>query len=156
MNQAESTYRAFASKTAELAEVDIQRIRLQAEYAHAEKQLGARNAELTALQADQALRQQQEQQVAVRQAQSRQEADSLSNSARKCAASCAPCSARSTPCRPSRRASRRRPDAASKTGRTARQPAAPYGGRGIGGYACIIAGSPSYRRHGTQSIRSAV
>lgn len=78
VKQAESTYRAFASKTAELAEVDIQRIRLQAEYAHAEKQLGARNAELTALQADQALRQQQEQQVAARQAQSRQEADALS------------------------------------------------------------------------------
>ena len=34
--QAEATYRAFAGQSMELAEVDIQRIRLQAEYAHNE------------------------------------------------------------------------------------------------------------------------
>src|SRR5690606_13594329 len=32
--QAESTYRAFAQQSADLAEVDIKRIKLQAEYAH--------------------------------------------------------------------------------------------------------------------------
>ena len=50
--QAEATYRAFASQSMELAEVDIQRIRLQAEYAHNEKLLASRNAQLSTLQAD--------------------------------------------------------------------------------------------------------
>ena len=50
--QAEATYRAFAGQSMELAEVDIQRIRLQAEYAHNEKLLASRNAQLSTLQAD--------------------------------------------------------------------------------------------------------
>lgn len=75
--QAESTYRAFAAQSADLAEVDIKRIKLQAETAHAEKLLAARSAELSTLQADRALRLQQEQQVAARQEQSRQEATAL-------------------------------------------------------------------------------
>ncbi|MDT4820419.1 DUF2968 domain-containing protein [Achromobacter agilis] len=75
--QAEATYRAFASQSAELAEVDIKRIKLQAEYAHAEKLLATRSAELSTLQADRALRLQQEEQVAARQEQSRQEATAL-------------------------------------------------------------------------------
>jgi len=75
--QAESTYQAFAAQSAELAEVDISRIRLQAEYAHAERQLAARTAQLNTLQADQSLRVQQEQQVAARQAQLREETDAL-------------------------------------------------------------------------------
>ena len=57
--QAEATYRAFASQSMELAEVDIQRIRLQAEYAHNEL-LASRNAQLSTLQADNTLRMQQE------------------------------------------------------------------------------------------------
>lgn len=76
--QAEATYRSFVTRSAELADIEIRRIRLQAEYNKAEQQLAARNAELAALQADQALRQEQEQQVAARQAQSRQETQALS------------------------------------------------------------------------------
>nr|WP_315845870.1 DUF2968 domain-containing protein [uncultured Achromobacter sp.] len=77
--QAEATYRAFATQSAELAEVDIKRIKLQAEYANAEKQLASRSAQLSTLQADRALRMQQEEQVAARQEQSRQEATALAD-----------------------------------------------------------------------------
>lgn len=76
--QAEATYRSFVARSAELADIEIRRIRLQAEYNKAEQQLAARNAELASLQADLALRQEQEQQVAARQAQSRQETQALS------------------------------------------------------------------------------
>jgi len=75
--QAESTYRAFAQQSAELAEVDIKRIKLQAEYARSERLLAERSNELATLQADQSLRRQQEQQVAARQEQSRQQAAAL-------------------------------------------------------------------------------
>lgn len=77
--QAEATYRAFTAQSAELAEVDIKRIKLQAEYAHAEKLLASRSAELSTLQADRTLRMQQEEQVAARQEQSRQEATALAD-----------------------------------------------------------------------------
>lgn len=77
--QAESTYRAFAAQSADLAEVDIKRIKLQAEYAHAEKLLASRSAQLSTLQADRTLRMQQEEQVAARQEQSRQEASALAD-----------------------------------------------------------------------------
>lgn len=77
--QAESTYRAFVSQSAELAEVDIKRIKMQAEYAHAEKLLASRSAELSTLQADRAVRMQQEEQVAARQEQSRQETTALAD-----------------------------------------------------------------------------
>jgi hypothetical protein len=77
--QAEATYRAFAGQSADLAEVDIKRIKLQAEYAHAEKLLASRSAQLSTLQADRALRLQQEEQVAARQEQSRQEATALAD-----------------------------------------------------------------------------
>ena len=77
--QAEATYRAFVAQSAELAEVDIKRIKMQAEYAHAEKLLASRSAELSTLQADRAVRLQQEEQVAVRQEQSRQEATALAD-----------------------------------------------------------------------------
>ncbi len=75
--QAEATYRAFVEQAADLAAVDLQRIRLQAENGNAEKQLAERSRQLSVLQADQALRQQQEQVVADRQAQLRQERDAL-------------------------------------------------------------------------------
>jgi hypothetical protein len=77
--QAEATYRAFAGQSASLAEVDIKRIKLQAQYAHAEKLLASRSAELSTLQTDRALRLQQEEQVAARQEQSRQEATALAS-----------------------------------------------------------------------------
>src|SRR5690606_1834255 len=50
--QAEETYRRFAARSAELAEVEIRRIRLQAQQAHTEKLLAERAGELTSLQAD--------------------------------------------------------------------------------------------------------
>ncbi|WP_367352683.1 DUF2968 domain-containing protein [Achromobacter animicus] len=75
--QAEATYRAFVAQSAELAEVDIKRIKMQAENAHAEKLLASRSAELSALQADRTVRVQQEEQVAARQQQSREEATAL-------------------------------------------------------------------------------
>ena len=77
--QDEATYRAFAAQSVDLAEVDIKRIKLQAEYTHAEKLLASRNAELSTLQADRTLRMQQEEQVAARQEQSRQEATALAD-----------------------------------------------------------------------------
>ncbi|OZI77939.1 DUF2968 domain-containing protein [Bordetella genomosp. 12] len=77
--QAESTYRAFVARSSELAGIEIKRILLQAEYTQAEQQLAARNAELASLQADQALRQEQEQQVAARQEQSLQETQALTD-----------------------------------------------------------------------------
>lgn len=77
--QAETTFRAFAAQSAELAEVEIKRIKLQAESAHAERLLTSRSAELSTLQADRALRMQHDQQVAARQEQSRQEATALAD-----------------------------------------------------------------------------
>ena len=77
--QAEATYRAFTTQSADLAEVDIKRIKLQAEYANAEKLLASRSAQLSTLQADRTLRMQQEEQVAARQEQSRQETTALAD-----------------------------------------------------------------------------
>ena len=77
--QAEAVYRSFVARSAELAEVDIRRIRMQADYTQAEAQLAARSAELASLQADRQQRQQQEQMVAERQAQARQEAQALAD-----------------------------------------------------------------------------
>lgn len=76
--QAEATYRAFAGRTAELSQIDFERIRLQAENAKAEQELNDRAARLSKLQADHELRVQQDQQVASRQAQMQAEADRLS------------------------------------------------------------------------------
>jgi uncharacterized protein involved in exopolysaccharide biosynthesis len=77
--QAEATYRAFVDQSANLAAIDIERIRLQAEVAKAERQLATRNSQLSTLQADQALRKEQEAQVAAIQKQSREEAQALSD-----------------------------------------------------------------------------
>jgi hypothetical protein len=76
---AESTYRAFAAKSASLAAVDIRRIQLQAEYARTEKMLSTRTAQLNTLQADAAVRQQQDQQVAARQQQLQEETQALAS-----------------------------------------------------------------------------
>jgi len=78
-NQAEATYRAFSGQSADLASADIQRIKLQAEYARNERLLAKRNAELSTLQADAALRKDQESQVAARQEQARQETQALND-----------------------------------------------------------------------------
>jgi hypothetical protein len=80
--QAEAAFRAFSAQSATLADVDIKRIKLQAEYNRSEKLLAARNVQLGTLQADQAVRARQEEQVASRQAQSRQEADQLADQQR--------------------------------------------------------------------------
>ncbi|MVW79783.1 DUF2968 domain-containing protein [Bordetella sp. 02P26C-1] len=77
-SQAEAMYRAFSQQSAELAEVEIARIKLQAEYAQSERLLTIRNQELAVLRADQALRDQQAQQVAARQEEARQQATALS------------------------------------------------------------------------------
>ncbi len=75
--QADMAYRAYAARTAELAQADFDRIRLEAENAKARQLLNARLARLGTLQADQALRQQQDQQVATRQNQINAETDRL-------------------------------------------------------------------------------
>lgn len=75
--QADMAYRAYAARTAELAQADFERIRLEAENAKAQELLNARLARLGTLQADQALRQQQDQQVASRQNQINAETDRL-------------------------------------------------------------------------------
>lgn len=76
--KAEEIYRAFSQQSAELAHVEIQRIKLQAEFAQSERLLTVRNQELAVLRADQALRDQQAQQVAARQEEARQQASALS------------------------------------------------------------------------------
>ncbi|MBN9478180.1 MAG: DUF2968 domain-containing protein [Burkholderiales bacterium] len=78
-SQAEQTYKAFVEQTVQLADVDIRRIKLDAERAVTEKQIGANETRLNALQNDLSMQRQQEQQVAARQEQARQEAAALAN-----------------------------------------------------------------------------
>jgi len=75
--RAEQLYASYVAQTEELAEVDIRRIKLQAEYSHTEKQLSDRATQLNTLQADLTAQRQQAQEVAVRQQQARQEASQL-------------------------------------------------------------------------------
>ncbi len=77
--QAEQTYQAFVDQTAQLAEVDIRRIKLDAERANTEKLIATNEGRLNALQSDLSVQRQQEQQVAARQEQARQEAAALAN-----------------------------------------------------------------------------
>ncbi len=74
---AERLYRSFIAETARLADVDLRRIRLAAEHAHTEKQLGEQSAELRALENDLQSRRQQESLIASHQAVARQEAEQL-------------------------------------------------------------------------------
>ncbi len=76
-SQAENTFRGFVQESDRLAEVEMRRIKLQADYAMSERLLSRRNEQLGTLQADQAIRQQQEQEVAQRQAESRSQAAEL-------------------------------------------------------------------------------
>jgi len=75
--KAEQLYAGYVAQTAQLAEVDIRRIKLQADYAHTEKQLTSRSNRLSTLQADLTAQRQQAQEVAVRQQQAKQEASQL-------------------------------------------------------------------------------
>jgi len=77
--QAEQTYKAFVEQTVQLADVDIRRIKLDAERTVTEKQISANESRLSALQNDLTMQRQQEQQVAARQEQARQEAAALAN-----------------------------------------------------------------------------
>lgn len=76
-NQAEKTFSSFVQESGNLAEVEMRRIKLQADYAMSERLLNRRSEQLGTLQADQAIRQEQEQEVAQRQAESRSQAAEL-------------------------------------------------------------------------------
>lgn len=75
--QAEATFRSFSQESSELAEVEMRRIKLQADYELSERLLSRRTEQLSILEADQAIRQQQAQEVVQRQAQTRSQAAEL-------------------------------------------------------------------------------
>lgn len=75
---AESLYRTFAAQTQKLAQVDIDRMRLQAGNAYAEHLIALDQHHLQNLQQDANYQQQQARQVAAAQQQAQQEAASLS------------------------------------------------------------------------------
>lgn len=75
--QAEAAFRNFVTQSAELGEVDLQRIRLQAENTRTERMLATRSDLLSTLQADESVREQQAREVQARQAQSREQANAL-------------------------------------------------------------------------------
>ena len=84
-SQAEQTYKLFVDQTAQLADVDIRRIKLDAERAFTQRQISANESRLNTLQNDLTLQRKQEEQVTARQEQARQEASALA--AEKAAAS---------------------------------------------------------------------
>ncbi len=77
--QAEQVYKSFVGQTEKLAEVDIRRIKLEAEKQYTEQLIAAQETRLNALQNDLVVQQQQEQNVSVQQDQARQQAQLLSN-----------------------------------------------------------------------------
>jgi hypothetical protein len=77
--QAERVYDSFVNQSRELADVDMRRLRLDAERARTEKLLANTESRLSALQNDAVVRQQQEQKVYAAQEQSRQEAAALAS-----------------------------------------------------------------------------
>ncbi|PUA20776.1 DUF2968 domain-containing protein [Glaciimonas sp. PCH181] len=77
--QAEQTYKSFVGQTEKLAEVDIRRIKLEAEKQYTEQLISSQESRLIALQNDLAVQRQQEQRVAVQQDQSRQQAQALTS-----------------------------------------------------------------------------
>jgi len=77
--QAEQVYKSFVGQTEKLAEVDIRRIKLEAEKQYTEQLIAAQETRLNALQNDLVVQQQQEQNVAVQQDQARQQAQLLSS-----------------------------------------------------------------------------
>ncbi|WP_458069717.1 DUF2968 domain-containing protein [Rhodanobacter sp. BL-MT-08] len=82
MKNADEAYRAFATQTEKLAEVDIDALRLQAGNKYAEQMVTLNQQRLQNLQQDAAHQQQQSQQVAAQQQQAEQQAVSLSNDLR--------------------------------------------------------------------------
>lgn len=75
--QAEQTYKSFVGQTEKLADVDIRRIKLEAEKQYTEQLISTQEARLSALQNDLAVQQQQEQSVAAQQDQARQQTQLL-------------------------------------------------------------------------------
>ncbi len=80
--QAEQLYQDFVKQTQDLASVDIQRIRLDAERARTARLIETNEGRLTTLQNDLLVRQRQEEQVAASQQQARQQAAELANQQR--------------------------------------------------------------------------
>jgi len=77
--QAEQIYKSFVGQTEKLAEVDIRRIKLEADKSYTEQLIAAQETRLNALQNDLVVQQQQEQNVSVQQDQARQQAQLLSS-----------------------------------------------------------------------------
>ncbi|QRX84717.1 DUF2968 domain-containing protein [Glaciimonas sp. PAMC28666] len=77
--QAEQTYKNFVGQTEKLAEVDIRRIKLEADKQYTEQLISTQETRLLALQNDLAVQRQQEQTVSVQQDQARQQAQVLNN-----------------------------------------------------------------------------
>lgn len=75
--QAEQVYRSFNRQTEQLSAVDIERIRLEAEQAHIQKEIGAESSRLEALRGDVVFQQQREREVQAAQEEVRQEASTL-------------------------------------------------------------------------------
>lgn len=81
-SNADSIYRAFAAQTEQLAQVDIDTLRLEAGKKYAEQMVAMNEQRLQNLQKDAARQQQQAQQVAALQQQAKQQAVSLSTDLR--------------------------------------------------------------------------
>ena len=81
--QAEQLYRRFSDETRALAEEELRGVRLQAEYAYTERQLGQRAAELATLQNDLQTQQRQESVVAARRQQAKAQAEQLAQQQRE-------------------------------------------------------------------------
>ena len=77
--QAEQTYKSFANQSEKLADIEIRRIRLEADKRYMEQQIAKQEGRLTALQNDLAIQQQQERTVVAQQNQAREQAQLLSD-----------------------------------------------------------------------------
>lgn len=75
--RADRLYQQFVTETNQLAEVDLKRIRLEADYAHTAQQLDQRNNELSILRNDLEVQRQQQAIVTAQQAQAKREARQL-------------------------------------------------------------------------------
>jgi phosphotransferase system IIA component len=82
VKDAEGIYRTFAAQTEQLAQVDIDALRLQAGKKYAEQMVAMNEQRLQNLQQDAARQQQQAQQVMAQQQQAKQQAVSLSSDLR--------------------------------------------------------------------------
>jgi hypothetical protein len=76
-------YPLFVAQTETLAQAELNKVLLRAQTVQSERLLAERNAQLSRLQADQALRVQQEAQIAEQQAQTIREAQALANKQRE-------------------------------------------------------------------------